>query len=90
MPPRLPFLRGKMDKVSCRASCEAEDLTSMDSTSHTRNESIDTIRLLYVRYQRRYSRFVISRVFEVRKDEFLEGIYLVLEIHQVADSLETR
>lgn len=61
----------------------------MHGAKHAGDELVDTIALLNQWYQRSDSAFIVRTASEVGKDEFLEGVDLILEGHQVGDGLVT-
>lgn len=61
----------------------------MHSAQHASKELVNPITLMYERYQGGYSALIVGPISEVRKDELLEGIDLVLEGCQIGDGLVT-
>ena len=61
----------------------------MHSAQHAGNELVDTVTLLYETHQRGYPALIIASTLKVGEDEFLEGIDLVLEGHQIGNRLVT-
>lgn len=59
----------------------------MHCSKHARDELVDTVALLHKRNESRDSAFIVANTSEVREDELLELINLVLQDHQVADGL---
>lgn len=62
-------------------------LTGMHCTEHACDELIDAIALLYKRHEGRNAALVVVCASEVREDQLLELVYLVLQCHQVRDRL---
>jgi hypothetical protein len=62
----------------------------MHSAQHAGNELVDTVTLLYETYQRGYPALIIASTLKVGEDEFLEGIDLVLQGHEVGNGFITR
>jgi hypothetical protein len=62
-------------------------LTSVHSSHHTRDETVNTVAFLHQRNKSGDLALVVVAAPEVNKDEFLESLDLILEGHQVADSL---
>ena len=69
--------------------CKREILTSMHSPQHAGNELVDTITLLHERDQGRDPAFVIGSREEMREDQLLERINLVLKVREIVDGLIT-
>lgn len=59
----------------------------MHCAEHTGNELINTIALLNQWHQRSDPTFVVRPASEVGKDEFLEGVDLILKGHEIGDGL---
>lgn len=59
----------------------------MHGSQHAGNELVDAITLLHKWHQCRDSTFIVRAGLEVREDELLEGIDLILQTHQIADGL---
>ena len=59
----------------------------MHGSHHTGDETVDTVAFLYQGNQSRDLTLVVVAAPEVNKDKFLESFNLILEGHQVADSL---
>lgn len=59
----------------------------MHGAQHASNEFVNSIALLDQRHQGSDPTLVVSNVSEVRKDQFLELLYLVLQHHQIRDGL---
>ena len=59
----------------------------MHRPQHARNKLVYAIAFLYERHQCRYPALVICTTSKMSKDELLEGVYLVLEGHEVCNSL---
>lgn len=59
----------------------------MHCSQHACNELVDTIALLHERYQRRNSALIVSTRLEMREDQLLETINLVLQGHEVGNRL---
>ena len=57
----------------------------MHCTEHACDELVNSIALLDKWHQSSYSTLVVGATTEVREDQFLEGIDLVLKSHQVRD-----
>lgn len=66
----------------------SEKPTSVHGTQHADNESVDSVTLLDLRHEGRNSTLVVRRTAEMGKDELLERVNVVLEIHQVHDRFE--
>lgn len=62
----------------------------MHSSQHTGDELVDTIALLHERDQRRDPALIVGSRQEVREDQLLERINLVLQGHEFGDSLITK
>jgi hypothetical protein len=58
-------------------------------SQHAGDELVDTITLLHKRDQCRDSTFIVCAGLEIREDEFLEGIDLILQSHKIGDGLVT-
>lgn len=61
----------------------------MHGSKHAGDELVDTVTLLNERYQGGNSTLVVPHVAEVREDELLELLDLILQHHEVADGLVT-
>ena len=59
----------------------------MHGSQHTGDELVDTITLLHKGDQRRDPTFIVCAGLEVREDELLEGIDLILQGHKIGDGL---
>jgi hypothetical protein len=57
----------------------------MHSPKHAGNKLVDTETFLDQRHKSGYSALVVRRSSKVGKDEFLEGLDLVLKSHQISD-----
>lgn len=55
---------------------------------HADDEAVDPVRLFHLRDERRDAALVVGRAAEVGKDELLERVDVVLQVHQVHDRLE--
>lgn len=64
--------------------------TCMHCSKHTCSKFINSVAFLDERDQCRYPSFVIGATSEMRKDEFLKFIDLVLKTHQVHNGLITK
>lgn len=64
-------------------------LTSVHSSQHAGNELVDTIALLHERDKRRDPALIIDSRQEVRENQLLERINLVLKVREIMDSLIT-
>jgi len=62
-------------------------LTSMHGSHHTRDETVDTVAFLHQGNKSGDLALIVVATPEVNKDEFLESLDLILEGHQIADSL---
>lgn len=61
--------------------------TGMHGSQHAGDELVDAIALLDQGHQGRDAAFVVEAVADVGKDQFLEGVDLVLQGHEVGDGL---
>jgi hypothetical protein len=61
--------------------------TAVHGTQHAGDETVDTPAFLHERHKRGDPALVVGRVFEVCKDQLLERVDLVLQVHEIADSL---
>lgn len=61
---------------------------AVHGAEHADDEAVDTVRLFHLRDERRDAALVVGRTAEVGKDELLERVDVVLEVHQVHDRLE--
>lgn len=59
----------------------------MHSTQHAGDEFVDAIAFLNKWDKRSNATFVVRATSEMRKDELLEGINLILQGHQIRDRL---
>lgn len=59
----------------------------MHSSQHARDKLVDAITLLNQRHKRRDAALVVTNVPEVRKDQLLKLLNLVLQSHQVGNRL---
>jgi hypothetical protein len=59
----------------------------MHCAQHASNKLVDTIALLHKRYQRGDSALIVSTRLEMREDQLLETINLILQSHKVGNSL---
>jgi hypothetical protein len=59
----------------------------MHCAQHASDEFVYAIALLHQGHQSSDPTFVVDAASEVRKDEFLESIDLILKCHQVGNSL---
>lgn len=59
----------------------------MHSSQHAGNELVNTITLLDQRHQRRDSALIVGTRLEVRKDKLLETVNLILQGHEIGNSL---
>jgi hypothetical protein len=59
----------------------------MHGSQHTCDESIYAIAFFNLWYESTYTTFIVGRAAKVSKDQFLEGIDLILQVHQIVDSL---
>ena len=69
--------------------CKRKILTSMHSPQHAGNELVDAIALLHEGDQRRNPALIIGSREEMREDQLLERINLVLKVREVVDGLIT-
>jgi hypothetical protein len=65
----------------------AHRLTGVHGSEHASDELVNAVALLDQRHQRSDSTFVVRAAAEVREDELLEGINLILQGHQVGNGL---
>ena len=61
--------------------------TCVHRPEHARNEFVDAIALLYQWHQSGNAALVVRATAEVREDELLERVYLVLQGHEVGNGL---
>lgn len=61
----------------------------MHRSQHASDKPVDTPTLFHQGNKRAYPTFIVGRVTEIREDQPLERIYLVLQAHQVRNSLVT-
>lgn len=59
----------------------------MHCSQHARNELVNSITLLHQRYQRRDSALIVSARLEMRENELLKRIDLVLQSHKIGNGL---
>jgi len=71
--------------ISTAAGFRRDQLTSVHSSKHARDELVDTKRFLDERDKRRDTTFVGVGATKVGKDELLERFDLVLKGHEVGD-----
>ena len=57
----------------------------MHSPEHAGNKAVDAVAFVDERYQRGDFAFIICAVAEMREDQLLKGVDLVLELHEVRD-----
>jgi len=62
-------------------------LTFVHGAQHARSKLIDSIAFLHEWHQRRDSALVVGRGSKVCKNELLELIHLILQIHELANRL---
>ena len=72
----------------CNRYC-AGRLTRVHGSQHACDELVDSIAFRDERNERRDTALVVRSGLEVREDELLEGIDLVLQGHEVGDCLIT-
>jgi len=61
----------------------------MHGAKHARDEFVNSITFSNEWYERSHSTLVVGASSERRKDQFLKGLDLVLEVHEIGDSLVT-
>lgn len=61
--------------------------TCVHGSQHAGDELVDAITLLHKWHQCRDPTFIVRAGHEVREDELLEGIDLILQSHQIGDGL---
>lgn len=61
----------------------------MHSPQHTSNKLVNPITLLYKRYQRRNPTLVVRPGQEMRENQLLERIDLILQVHEIVNRLIT-
>ena len=65
------------------ASDQPKRRTSVHRTHHARDEAVDPVALLDLRHECRDPALVVGGSAEVGEDELLEGVDVVLEVHEV-------
>lgn len=63
-------------------------LTPVHCPQHARDEPVNAVTLLDLRHERRDPALVVCRAAEMCKDELLERVNLVLQVHQIHDGFE--
>jgi hypothetical protein len=58
-------------------------------SQHTGDKLINSVTLLDERYQGRYPTLIVVSILEMREDQFLEGVDLILEVHEIHNGLVT-
>lgn len=84
-----PVSDGLQTNVSLRTMIDNRlaRLTSVHRPSHRCNETVDTVALFDERHQGGDTALIVTAIFEVSEDEFLKGVNLILQRHQVLDGL---
>lgn len=62
----------------------------MHSPQHAGDELVDAVALLHQRDQRRDATFIVGAGLEMREDQLLESIDLILQCHEIGDCLIPR
>lgn len=64
-------------------------LTCVHCSQHAGNKLVDSITLLNQRHQGRYPTLIVCSILEMRENQFLKRVNLILEVHKVHNSLVT-